>query len=115
MYEIVLAGFLVSTYYHGMLKYLPREIIQELEVLWGFPQTVGAIDGSHILILKSVDSPSDYYSHKGFHSVIIQAVVDSRGLFIQVNIGWPGKVHDARVLVNSLLYSKCNSGNCFLN
>ena len=45
----------------------------------------------------------------------IQAVVDSCGLFIDVNIGWPGKVHDARVLVNSLLCSKCNSGNCFPN
>ena len=25
-------------------------------------------------------------------------------------IGWPGKVHDARVLVNSLLYRKAKSG-----
>ena len=92
-----------------------REIVQQFEVLWGFLQTVGAIDGSHIPILKPVDCPSDYYNRKGFYSVIIQAVVDSCGLFIDVNIGWPGKVHDAGVLVNSLFYSKCNSGNCFPN
>ena len=83
-----------------------------LTVLWDFPQTVGAIDGSHIPILKPVDCPSDYYNRKGFYSVIVQAVVDSRGLFIDVNIGWPGKVHDARVLA---FYSKCNSGDCFAN
>ena len=34
--------------------------------------------------------------------VIIQAKVDFRGLFMDVYIGWPGKVHDARVFVNSL-------------
>ena len=92
-----------------------KEIVREFEVLWGFPQTVGAIDGTHIPILKPVECPSDYYNRKGFYSVIIQGVVDSHGLFIDVNIGWPGKVHDARVLVNSKFYNKCNSGNCFPN
>ena len=33
--------------------------------------------------------------------MLMQAVVDFRGLFMDVNIGWPGKVHDARVFVNS--------------
>ena len=32
---------------------------------------------------------------------------------MDVNIGWPGKVHDARVLVNSSFYRKCNSGTMF--
>ena len=34
----------------------------------------------------------------------MQAVVDFRGRFLDVNIGWPGEVHDARVLVNSSFY-----------
>ena len=34
----------------------------------------------------------------------MQAVVDYQGLFIDVYIGWPGKVHDARVFVNSSFY-----------
>ena len=37
-------------------------------------------------------------------------MVDSQAVFINVNIGWPGKVHDARVLANSSFYNKCNSG-----
>jgi len=40
-------------------------------------------------------------------------VVDSQGLFIDVNIGWPGKVHDSRVLTNLSFYNKCNRGVCF--
>ena len=40
----------------------------------------------------------------------MQAVVDFRGRFLDVNIGWPGKVHDARVLVNSSFYKKSISG-----
>ena len=76
----------------------------------GFPQVVGAIDGTHIPILKPQESPSDYYNRKGFYSVIMQAVVSSRGYFFDVNIGWPGKVHDTRVLVNSSFYCKANRG-----
>ena len=36
-------------------------------------------------------------------------VVDSQSHFIDVNIGWPGKLHDARVLANYTLYRKANS------
>lgn len=36
----------------------------------------------------------------------MQAMVDHCGLFIDVCIGWPAKVHDARVYVNSSLYHK---------
>ena len=36
--------------------------------------------------------------------------MSSRGCFFDVNIGWPGKVHDARVLVNSSFYCKASRG-----
>ena len=87
-----------------------REIVGEFENLWGFPQVVGAIDGSHIPVLKPKESPSDYYNRKGFYSILVQAVVDSRGRFLDVTIGWPGKVHDARVLVNSNFYHRAMAG-----
>ena len=59
-------------------------------------------------------SASVYESHgllqrKGFYSVILQAVVDHNLLFTDLFIGWPGSVHDARVLANSALYRRCNS------
>ena len=90
-----------------------RESIQGFETRWGFPQVGGAIDGSHIPIIKPQDCPSDYFNRKNFYSVIIQGVVDFRGRFIDMYMGWPGKCHDARVFVNSSFYSKGNSNMLF--
>jgi len=77
---------------------------------WGVPQCVGAIDSTHIPIIAPKDSPLDYYNRKGYHSVVLQALVDHEYKFLDVYVGWPGSVHDARVLMNSGLYSKCDSG-----
>ena len=43
-------------------------------------------------------------NRKSYHSVVMQAVVDSRYMFRDIVVGWPGSVHDARVLSNSKLY-----------
>ena len=45
-----------------------REIVQEFKTLSGFPQVAGAIDVTHIPILKPTECPSDYYNRKGFYS-----------------------------------------------
>ena len=90
-----------------------KEIVQGFETFWGFPQAAGAIDGSHIPIIRPDESASDYYNRKGYYSVIMQAMVDHRGLFMDVYIGWPGKVHDTRDFVNSSLYHKGMNSTLF--
>ena len=87
-----------------------RDIVSMFETCWGFPQVAGAIDGTHIRIVCPRESASDYYNRKGYYSIIMQAVVDHKGLFLDAYIGWPGKVHDARVFVNSSLYRKRMNG-----
>ena len=87
-----------------------RDIVTNFETCWEFPQAAGAIDGTHIPVIRPTESASDYYNRKGYYSIIMQAVVDFRGWFMDAYIGWPGKVHDARVLVNSSLYRKAMSG-----
>ena len=106
-----IAQHLLPKYVHFPQGRQLEEIVEGFERLWGFPQAVGAIDGSHIPILRPRESAADYYNRKGFYSVIMQAVVDYRGRFMDVNIGWPGKCHDARVFVNSSFYLKGNSGS----
>ena len=92
-----------------------QAIVEGFETRWGFPQVAGAIDGSHIPIVRPCESASDYFNRKGYYSIIIQGVVDYRGKFIDAYIGWPGKLHDARVFYNSSFYRKANSGILFPN
>ena len=42
-----------------------KNIVDGFEDLWGFPQAAGAIDGTHIPIMRSETSASDYYNRKG--------------------------------------------------
>ena len=81
----------------------------------GFPQCGGALNGSHIPIEVPQDSPSDYHNRKGWHSVTLQALVDDVGNFTDIKfcVGWPGKVHNTRVLQNSQLYAKGERGHLF--
>ena len=64
---------------------------------WNFPQIAGAIDGSHIPILAPERFAKDYYNRKGFHSILLQAVVDDRYCFTDLSVGQVGSRHDAAV------------------
>ena len=55
-------------------------------------------------------APADYYNWKGFHSIILQAVVDHEYRFWNISVGWPGRVHVARVLNNSELFERAQAG-----
>ena len=85
------------------------QVINNYEKKWGMPMCAGAIDGTHIPILAPEESHLTYVNRKGYHSIIVQAVVDSNYIFRDVVIGWPGSVHDARVLSNSSIYQKGNN------
>ena len=92
-----------------------KVIIQGYRDLYGFPQCGGAIDGTHIGTLAPSEFSSDYYNRKGFYSTILQAVVDHRLRFWSIYVGWPGRVHDARVFSNSSLCKKGQTGTLFPN
>ncbi|XP_078594731.1 uncharacterized protein LOC144872428 [Branchiostoma floridae x Branchiostoma japonicum] len=87
-----------------------KETIQGYKERWGFPQCAGAIDGSHIPIKAPSKNPNDFYNRKGFYSVILQGVVDHMSRFTMIDIGMPGSVHDARVLRESNVFDRGESG-----
>ena len=88
-------------------------VIQGYHEDWGFPICGGVIDGTHVLILAPNESHADYVNRKGYHSIIMQTVVDHNNLYTDVVIGWPGSVHDARVLSNSKIFEKRNNNTLF--
>ncbi|XP_041848114.1 putative nuclease HARBI1 [Melanotaenia boesemani] len=72
-----------------------------------FSKAAGAIDGCHVRI-KPPSGPDGhcYKNRKLFPSIILQSVCDHQGRFIDTYVGWPGSVHDSRVLRHSPLYKR---------
>ena len=66
--------------------------------LTNLPNIVGAIDGSHVRIKAPNKSAPDCFSIYQQRDFIIQAIVDGRKIFIDFACGFPGSMHDARVL-----------------
>ena len=87
-----------------------KEVVRQFQSKYNFPQCIGAIDGSHIPIVAPSEFPADYYNRKGWHSVILQALVDHEYRFMNLSVGYPGRAHDARVLANSLVFQKAQAG-----
>jgi len=71
-----------------------------------FPDVIGAIDGSHFCIKAPLDQQDCYTDRKLNKSIIMQAICTSNFLFTNVNIGYPGRLHDARVFSNSDVFKK---------
>ncbi|XP_030621103.1 protein ANTAGONIST OF LIKE HETEROCHROMATIN PROTEIN 1 [Chanos chanos] len=90
-----------------------KEMALYFEHRWGLPQCVGAIDGSHIPLVAPQEYHTEYFNRKGWYSIVLQAVVDGRGLFWNVYTGQPGSLHDARVLRLSALWDLAERGQLF--
>ncbi|XP_066590826.1 putative nuclease HARBI1 [Prorops nasuta] len=79
----------------------------------GFPNIVGAIDGTHIKIAAPKSDPESYINRKGFHSMQLQVVCDNKMQFLYCYVGNAGSLHDQRVFRLSKLQNICNDENNF--
>lgn len=73
------------------------------------PAVIGAIDGSHIPIKAPRECPENYINRKDFHSIVLQACCDHEMFFTNCYCGWPGSVHDSRVLRNSDIFDSASN------
>lgn len=77
------------------------DIMEYFKNTCGFPNVIGAIDGTHIKIRAPPINAASYINRKGFSSLNVQLVCDSRGLFTHCYAGEVASVHDAQVFKNS--------------
>ena len=78
-----------------------RAIASRFEEKFNMPQVIGCIDGTHISIQKPHEDPHYFFCYKMKYSLNCQAICDEKGVFLDVEVRWPGSVHDARVYANS--------------
>ncbi|XP_021772421.1 protein ANTAGONIST OF LIKE HETEROCHROMATIN PROTEIN 1-like [Chenopodium quinoa] len=94
-----------------------RQIKEEFESISGIPNVVGSMYTTHIPIIAPKISVAAYFNkrhternQKTSYSITVQGVVDPRGVFNDVCIGWPGSMPDDKVLEKSALYQRGNQG-----
>ena len=67
-----------------------QELIDGYLEAHGFPQCIGAIDGTHIEIAQPSEHYSDFINRKGYFSLKVRAVRDYKYCFQEVVAKWPG-------------------------
>jgi hypothetical protein len=81
------------------------------------PTVIGALDCTHVEILKPNVHGDEYINRKGYASINVQATVNADEEFTSVCAEWPGSVHDARIWRRSPIrdtMSKYNGDACLL-
>ncbi|XP_066585183.1 putative nuclease HARBI1 [Prorops nasuta] len=74
---------------------------------YGFPNTIGAIDGTHIKISAPQNHPETYINRKGYHSIQLQVICNEDLTFLHCYCGQIGSVHDMRVFRLSSFETLC--------
>ncbi|CAL0320280.1 unnamed protein product [Lupinus luteus] len=94
-----------------------KMIKDNFEGISGIPNVGGVIYTTHIPIIAPKISVAAYFNmrhternQKTCYSITVQGVVDPKGVFTDVCIGWPGSMPDDKVLENSLLYQRAQRG-----
>ena len=84
--------------------------IEKFSEVCKIPQVIGAIDATHVSIFAPPKDPVDYFCRKQMYTINTQAVVDANMNFIDISSGFPGSVHDARVLRASAIFTQAENG-----
>ncbi|XP_050715754.1 uncharacterized protein LOC126998310 [Eriocheir sinensis] len=83
-----------------------KKIVEEFGGRWQFYNCIGALDGKHTAIKSPRNQGSVYYNYKGFHSIILLALVDAGHKFIFIDCGSNGSASDSGVFRDTQLFKK---------
>ena len=95
-----------------------KVIKDEFESVFGIPNVGGSMYTTHVPIIAPKTNVAAYFNkrhternQKTSYSITVQGVVDPRGVFTDVCIGWPGSMPDDQVLEKSALYQRASRGS----
>ncbi|CAB4318578.1 unnamed protein product [Prunus armeniaca] len=94
-----------------------KGVKEEFEASSGIPNVGGSMYTTHVPIIAPKVNVAAYFNkrhternQKTSYSITVQGVVDPRGVFTDVCIGWPGSMPDDQVLEKSALFQRANRG-----
>lgn len=94
----------------------PREedrarIIQDFYNIANFPGVLGAIDCTHVKIQSPGGNMGEIFrNRKGYFSVNVQTICDSKLLIRDIVARWPGSAHDSTIFNNSHIRAEYEMG-----
>lgn len=74
-----------------------KRVAEDFAGFWDFHHVIGALDGKHIAIQPPPNSGSYYFNYKGYHSIVLLALVDAQCKFMYTDVGANGSCSDAGV------------------
>ncbi|KAI7989187.1 Protein ALP1-like [Camellia lanceoleosa] len=94
-----------------------KEVKDEFESISGIPNVGGSMYTTHVPIIAPKISVAAYFNkrhternQKTSYSITVQGVVDTKGVFTDVCIGWPGSMSDDQILEKSALHQRADRG-----
>ena len=81
-----------------------KEIAEKFSKRWNFHNSVGAIDGKYLAMRCPLKARSVYYNYKGFHSIVLLAIIDADYEFLFVDVGANGTFADTAIFEECGLY-----------
>ena len=79
------------------------EISEKFSQQWNFRNTIGAVDGKHIVLEQPSNLGSHYRNYKGSDSIILFAVVGPEYEFLYAEVGMNGRNSNGGAWAQSLL------------
>ena len=64
---------------------------------WDYINTIGAIDGKHVIMIKPRKSGSTFYNYKQTFSINLMGIVGADYQFLAYDIGSPGRMSDSGI------------------
>jgi hypothetical protein len=75
-----------------------------------FPNVIGAIDCTHVNIIRPKENGQSFMNRKGHFSINVQAICNYERKFVNIYAAWPGSCHDSFILQQSAIYHEFENG-----